>query len=131
VNNAQNTSEAGWKSNEAGVSQNNRYWLVENTMQPLFKGVRMCLYEYSRLGLDAMNDSPEAGRAAILKALRLLVPVAENRPASYVMQNFFNAKRDEVINIFRQGTPEEKSQVIDLLMKVDPSGTTKYSRIQG
>ena len=131
VNNAQNTPEAGWKSNENNNSQKNRYWLVENTLQPLFKGVRNCMYEYSRLGLDIMHENPDAGRAAVLKALRLLQPVAENRPASFVMQNFFNAKRDEVINIFRQGTPEEKTQVLDLLMIVDPAGTTKYTKIQG
>ncbi len=131
VNNAQNAPETGWRSSEQNNSQKNRYWLVENTMQPLFKGVRACMYEYNRLGLDIMYDNPDAGRAAVLKSLRLLVPVAENRPASFVMQNFFNAKRDEVINIFRQGTPEEKSQVLDLLMTVDPAGTTKYAKIQG
>lgn len=131
VNNAQNTPEAGWKSNENNSSQKNRYWLVENTLQPLFKGIRSCMYEYCRLGLDIMHDNADAGRAAVLKSLRLLVPVAENRPASFVMQNFFNAKRDEIVNIFRQGTPEEKNQVIELLMKVDPAGTTKYSKIQG
>jgi hypothetical protein len=131
VNNAQNAAEAGWKSNENNSSQRNRYWLVENTMQPLFKAVRTSVYQYHREGLDIMHSEPDAGRAAVLKALRLLVPVAQSRPASYVMQNFFNAKRDEVINIFRQGTPEEKTSVLDLLMTVDPAGTTKYSRIQG
>lgn len=130
VNNAQNAAEAGWKSNEQSSSQRNRYWLIENTLQPLFKPVRQCNYEYMRLGLDIMHESTDNGRANILKALRLLRPVAESRPASFVLQNFFNAKRDEIINIFKQGTPEEKSSIIDLLMVIDPAGTTKYTKIQ-
>jgi hypothetical protein len=131
VNNAQSAAEQGWKSSESSNSQKNRYWLVENAMQPVFKGVRVSMYEYHRLGLDIMYDNPDAGRAAVLKALRTLIPVAQIRPASWPMQNYFQAKRDEVINIFRGGTPEEKTSVLEVLMTVDPAGTTKYSKIQG
>jgi hypothetical protein len=128
VNNAQNTPEPGWRSSEAG--NRNRYWLVENALHPTFKGIRDCLYEYSRNGLDRMHESQDEARSTILKSLNLLIPVAQNRPASFNMQVFFNAKRDELINIFRGGLPEEKSKVIETLMTVDPAGTTKYARIQ-
>jgi hypothetical protein len=127
VNNAQNTPELGWKSSQ---NQRNRYWLVENTLQPVFKGVRECMYSYSRNGLDIMYESADNGRAAILKSLDLLKPVYAARPASYIMQVFFNAKRDEIINIFQGAPPEEKNKVIETLMTVDPAGTTKYAKIQ-
>ena len=131
VQNAQNAPEAGWKSNDGGVSQKGRYWLVENTLQPVFKGIRDCMYDYCMNGLDKMYESPDDGRAAILKSLELLIPVYRVRPASINMQVFFNAKRDELINIFKGGTPEEKTKVIETLTLVDPAGTTKYSKIQG
>ncbi len=129
VNNAQNTNEVGWKSSQDG--QKNRYWLIEGTLQPVFKGIRDCMYEYSRNGLDKMNENVEEARANILKALNLLKPVYEARPASFVMQVFFNAKRDELINIFKGATPEEKTKAIEILTLVDPAGTTKYAKIQG
>jgi hypothetical protein len=129
VNNAQNAPEPGWRSSEQG--NKNRYWLVENTLQPLFKGIRECHYAYAMKGLDLMYQSADDGRTAILKSLDLLVPVAQNRPASFNMQVFFQAKRDELINIFRGATPEEKTKVLETLMTVDPSGTTRYSKIQG
>jgi hypothetical protein len=47
------------------------------------------------------------------------------------MQVFFNAKRDEIVNIFKGGTPEEKTKLLELLGTIDPAGTTKYSKIQG
>lgn len=128
VQNAQTAAEKGWKSNE---SNKNRYWLVENQLQPVFQGIRDCMYKYHREGLDIMSEKPSEGRAKILSALELLVPVYNNRPASFNMQLFFNAKGSEIVDIFSQGTAEEKTKVVELLMKVDPANTTKYLKIQG
>jgi hypothetical protein len=130
VQNASNAPEAGW-SQSTKNGDKNRYWLVENQLQPVFKGIRDCNYEYCRKGLDRMYESPEEGRAAILKALELLLPVYRARLVSYNMQVFFNAKRDEIINIFKGATPEEKTKVMDLLGIIDPAGTTKYQKILG
>ena len=131
VNNSQNSGEAGWKNPNTGLAQKNRYWLVENTLQPIFKGIRDCMYQYCREGLDRMHENPEEARSNILKALELLKPVAASRPASNVMQAFFNAKRDEIINIFKGANPEEKTKVLEILQAVDPAGTTRYTKIQG
>jgi hypothetical protein len=46
------------------------------------------------------------------------------------MQLFFNAKADELINIFKTAPPEEKNKAVELLMLVDPANTTKYLKIQ-
>jgi len=131
VNNAnsQANPDAGWRSSATG--QRNRYWLVENTLQPVFKGIRDCMYDYCRNGLDKMYENPEEARANILKSLDLLKPVYAARPASYSMQVFFNAKRDELINIFKGALPEEKTKVLETLSTVDPAGTTRYAKISG
>lgn len=128
VNNAQGANEKGWRSNE---SNKNRYWLIENTLQPTYQGIRDCLYQYCYNGLDIMWDKADDGRANILKALDLLKPVYAARPASFNMQLFFNAKVDEVVNIFKGGLPEEKTKALETLMYVDPSRTTKYMKITG
>ncbi len=129
VNQAQITRENAWSSNASG--QKNRYWVIENTLQPAYKGIRDCMYAYCMNGLDIMYQKPEDGRAEVYKALELLKPVAQSRVGSYVMMVFFNAKRDEIINIFKSATPEEKNKVMDLLAILDPSGTTRYQKIQG
>ncbi len=127
ANNAQNAREPGWTN--SGQDIRTRWWLVENAMQPIFKGIRDCMYEYCRLGLDIMYTTPEEGRSNILKSLKHLETVAKSRPASYNMQQFFNAKQQEIIGIFKEATPEEKTKVIELLAVVDPAGTTKYAQI--
>lgn len=129
VQNAQGAAESGWKQSQQG--QKNRYWLVENTLQPLFKGIRECMYSYNMTGLDHMTEGADDARATVFKSLELLVPVAKARPASYNMQLFFNAKRDEIINIFKGAPPEEKTKILDLMAILDPAGTTRYQKISG
>ncbi|HRG00907.1 MAG: DUF4835 family protein [Bacteroidia bacterium] len=128
VSNAQSTGDIGWKSFE---SNKNRYWIVENALQPVFQPIRECMYKYHRLGLDIMNEKADEGRKEILKSLDLLVGVYKNRPASFIMELFFNAKTDELVNVFSKGFPEEKAKAVETLTTVDPANSTKYFKIQG
>ena len=127
VANAQSTNEPGWKAFE---SNKNRYWLVENLLATVFQPIRETMYKYHRTGFDIMVDKTEEGRSKILESLNGLMPVHKARPASFNMQIFFNAKCDEIINLFCKGTSEEKAKLIDLLNSVDPANTNKYSKIQ-
>lgn len=129
VLNAQTVAEPGWRSNEKTIR--NRYWLVENTLTPVFQGIRNCNYEYHRKGLDIMHEKVEEGRANIIKALDLLKPVYQSRPASFNMQLFFNAKVDELINMFKAAPPDEKTAIVETLTNLDPANTTKYNKITG
>jgi hypothetical protein len=126
VSNAQSANEPGWKAFE---SNKNRYWLVENILAPVFLPIRETLYKYHRLGMDIMVDKTDEGRAIVLEALNNLLTLHKTRPASFNMQVFFNAKADEVVNIFTKGQPDEKTKIVELLNSIDPARTTKYSKI--
>lgn len=126
VNNAQSIGDRGWKAFE---SQRNRYWLVENILNVQFRPMRNCLYKYHRLGFDKMNDNVIESRVTILDALRPLKNVYNDRPNSFFMQFFFNAKADELVNLYQQGTPDEKTQVTLLLSQIDPGNIAKYNTI--
>lgn len=127
VSNAQGASETGWKSFE---SNKNRYWIVENALQPVFQPIRECMYKYHRQGLDIMNEKADDGRKEVLNSIQLLTEVYRNRPASFIMELFFNAKADELVNIFSKGLPDEKAKAVEILTMVNPNNTTKYYKIQ-
>jgi hypothetical protein len=126
VSNAQSASEKGWKSSE---DNQNRYWIVENILNSTFKPMRECVYKYHRLGFDAMSEDVNGGRSVVLQSLELLRKVHEYKPSSYNMQLFFLAKADEIINLFSQADPAEKSKVVELLNEIDPANTIKYNKI--
>lgn len=126
VNNSQNAVEKGWKAFE---SERNRYWLVENILNKSYAGFRSCTYQYNRQGLDLMADKPEEGRGVIAESLKSIQKVFRVRPSLYILQVFFDAKSDELVNIFSKSFPDERNRVTTILNEVDPSNGTKYEKI--
>lgn len=126
VNNSQNAREKGWKSYE---SERNRYWLVENILNKSYSGFRSCTYQYHRQGLDLMADKAPDGRAAIAESLKSIQKVFRSRPSLYILQVFFDAKSDELVNIFTKSFPDERNRVSVILNECDPSNGSKYEKI--
>lgn len=126
VNNSQNAREKGWKSYE---SERNRYWLVENILNKSYSGFRSCTYQYHRQGLDIMADKAPDGRAAIAESLKSIQKVFRSRPSLYILQVFFDAKSDELVNIFTKSFPDERNRVSVILNECDPSNGSKYEKI--
>jgi hypothetical protein len=131
VNSAQsasldNAEAEGWK---AFASNRNRYALISNIMDEAFKKYRLFYYEYHRHGLDEMINNVANGRARISKEIEVLKEVYNARPATYVINTFLDAKNEELVNIFEQGTTEEKKQVYELLMDIDPTRQNTYNRL--
>ncbi|HAH57956.1 MAG: DUF4835 family protein [Lentimicrobium sp.] len=126
VNLGQNERERGWKAFE---SQKNRYWLIENLTNPTYASVRDAMYKYHRLGLDLMSDDVEAGRAGINESLELLRKANRERPGLFILQLFLEAKRDELVNIYSQASPMDKTKAVNILKEIDPANSSKYQRI--
>lgn len=122
----QNSREAGWKSFE---SRKNRYWLINNLQDRSYTAVRDCIYRYHRLGLDIMTDHVTDGRLAIVEALELLQKAHRSKPNSYIMQVFFDAKADEVINIFKSAFADERRRVYNIVSEVNPANHSKYNSL--
>lgn len=123
---AQNSPEKGWRSSDGF---RNRYWLVENILNPAFEPMRDANYTYHMKGLDVMYDQLDNGRQAILTALDDLLKVHKSRPASFNMQVFFNAKTNELINIFNGALPNDKNKAVTILNQIDATNQNKYNNI--
>lgn len=127
VNLCQSAPEHGWQSFESG--QNNRYWLVENLTNGTYSKIHEFLYNYHRLGLDVMVDNPDGGRAVIFEALKSLQQVARQKSNLVIVQYMVGAKSDEIINIFKEGLANEKTQVVNIMKQLDPANSSKYDAI--
>lgn len=118
--------QKGWLAFD---SNRNRYALINNLMDEAFKPYRNFFYEYHRLCLDEMNTNVTNARARIAKGLPVLKDANRARPATYVINTFLDAKADELVSIFSKGTADEKKQVYDLLMDIDPTRQNIYENI--
>jgi len=130
VNNAQNASEPGWKPYD-GSRNKNRYWLVKNTLDREYEGVRRFIYDYNINGLDKMESKLPEARTNIAESLRLIQDVFRARPDPYMylVQIIMESKADELVNIFSSAFPEEKSRVLQILYEIDPGNKSKYEKI--
>lgn len=127
VSNAQGVAASGWKANEP--KKNNRFYLVDNALQDLFKPIRKTYYEYHRLGLDMAYQDPAKARKVILETLKGIVPLQQTRPGTINIQIYFSAKINEIKGLFGQSDPTEKAEALSVLKKVDPANGTKYDEM--
>ena len=130
VSNAQNAPETGWKPYD-GSRNRNRYWLVKNALDKGYEGVRQFTYEYYMNGLDMMESKTSEARTNIVESLKLIQEVYRKKPDPfmYMVQIVIDAKSDELVNIFSESFPEEKSRVVEILNEIDPANKTKYGKI--
>ncbi len=126
VNNAQNAPEKGWKAFE---SNKNRYWLVHDLMDQRYSEFQTVLYRYHRQGLDNLADEPEDARFEITESLESLKSIYRQNPTTFILKLFFDAKKDEIINIYSEAFPNEQARVIKTLVEIDPSNSTRYQAI--
>ena len=122
-----NAEMVGWKAFE---SNRNRYALTNNLMDEAFKKYRAYYYDYHRHGLDEMVNNVANGRARIAKDIKVLKEAYNARPATYLVGTFLDAKSDELVNIFKSGTADEKKMVYELLMDIDPTRQDTYENIK-
>jgi hypothetical protein len=127
VSNAQSSGGEGWQSNEA--NKRNRFWLVDNVLQELFSPLRVSLFEYHRNGLDQLYANKTNAIVAVYSALEPLSQVVANRPNSVNIINYIQAKSTEIKNMYTDATVDQKTQMVDLLKKLDPVNTSNYQEI--
>ena len=128
VNNAQSSSDIGWKAYES-KKQNNRYFLIKDIMTKQSGSIRRVLYRYHRLGLDMMSQNTAGARSTIANDFKLLQRVYRERPNSLMLKIFFSAKSDEIINIFSEAQDVEKKQVYNIVKEIDLVNSTKYEKL--
>ena len=126
VSNAQSSSDAGWKAFE---NQTNRYWLIDNQLQGVFRPLRELLYNYHRNGFDQMSKDPANSRKAIAASIEKLRTTHQAKPSSYNLQVFFNAKYNELVALFKPADPAEKSKILSTLSLIDPGHIQQYQKM--
>jgi hypothetical protein len=127
VTNAQVGGAPGWKSSESG--KRNRFYLVDNILQPVFDPMRECLYMYHRKGIDKLYEDKVAGKKAIYDALNKLTPLAATRPNAVNLLSFLFCKIPEFKNVFSDSELKEKQDLVALLKRLDSANSARYQEI--
>lgn len=128
ANNAQPTGLAGWQPFERNLRS--RYNLIDNILNERFSPIRQAYYKYHRQGLDIMSKTPEIARKNIFESLQLVQKIFKVAPNTVMLIMFFEAKSDELVNIYKNAPPTEKPKTIELLSEINIANISKYEKIR-
>lgn len=127
LNLAQNSGFRGWKQNEGN---RNRFWLIDELQSNTFRPFQQALYIYHRKGIDQLSTNPLEAKTAIVEAIQELKKIYNRRPNAFLLQVFFDAKADEIVEIFRDGPEVDSQRLKSDLQQIAPFFNPKWRKIR-
>ncbi|MFT7230283.1 MAG: hypothetical protein ACI9GO_000748 [Bacteroidia bacterium] len=119
----------GWGPS-VGSGNRNKFYIIDQLMDDRFRPLRSANFQYHMQGMDKFKDDNGTSRKEIFESLEKIRSVQELLPNSVIFKIFFQAKREELISIFKEAEPGLKNRAIELLGKLDPSNVTNYAKIK-
>lgn len=127
VNQAQQSGYIGWSSTNNGAT---RYLVITDILSGTYDGYRSALYNYHMLGLDLMSSDKPNAKANIDESIQEIKGIYSRRPNALLIRLFFDAKADEIVNIFSDGPRFDTSQLVDDLSRMSPVNLQKWNSIE-
>tara|TARA_R110002096_G_scaffold187405_1_gene366735 strand:+ start:27399 stop:28286 length:888 start_codon:yes stop_codon:yes gene_type:complete len=127
TNYSQQGNFSGWKV-EDGLQS--RFALIDNILSPTFKEYRDVIYSYHREGMDVMADNVKLGKEQIAASLKAFQTMNSRRPNSFLLRTFFDAKADEIEQVFSGGPNVNIASLKETLQKVAPMHSSKWQNIK-
>lgn len=117
----------GWQQKD-GLQT--RFTLIDNILSPTYKELRNVMYSYHIGALDTMHKNQKLGKEKIANVLQQLEMMNRRRPNSYILRVFFDAKADEIEQIFSGGPNVNVVALSETLKKVAPMHSAKWRNIK-
>ncbi len=124
---AQGVGSTGWR--QSTTDKKNRFVLVDNLLSNTFREYRIAMYNYHRKGLDILGDNNSTGKQVIAGSMRLFETLIKRRPNAFLIQAFFDAKSEEIANIFSDGPKIDLVSLKETLNNVAPFYSSTWNEI--
>lgn len=128
VSYSQQSSFKGWEPPAGGAQT--RSALINNILSPTFKDFHSILFNYHFTGLDQLAKDIKGGKIALVNSLMKLEVLNKRRPNSFLLRVFFDAKADEISDVFSDGPSVNIAKLVSMLNKVAPTHSNKWKNIK-
>lgn len=126
VTQAQSSNSLGWSQS----SDRSRFELVDNLMSNTYREYRVAMYNYHRKGIDILADNNSTGKQVIAGTLNLFETMIKRRPNAFLVSTFFDAKSEEIRNIFSDGPKVDVIQLKETLNRIAPLYSSTWNEIK-
>ena len=127
VNTAASSSFQGWKAVDGTQS---RYRFNDAVLSNVYQDFRQVMYDYHLTGLDLMSTNLKNGKTGVRDAVILLKKVNDRRPNSFLMRTFFDAKANEIQQIFSDGPTIEITELVEIVKRIAPTKSDSWNKIK-
>lgn len=129
VNLAQSSRNIGWNPGD-GNGRVSRYRLNDDLLSDTFKEYREVMYNYHLNGLDKFALNAKEVKQDLQGYLLMFETMNQRRPNSLLQRTFFDAKSDEIMDIYTDGPAVNISELKESLQKLAPNQNVKWRRIK-
>ena len=125
---AQQSNLASWQN---VIGKQNRFLLIDNLLAPKLKVFRDILYDYHIKGLDNFATNKEFAKQTIEDSVLKVENIFNKTVGNYLIRLFFDAKADEIVNIYADG-PRTRNAInlVESLKKISPNNNSKWRNIE-
>ncbi len=127
TNTAAGTNYMGWKSKDGSQS---RYQFNDAMLSSVYKEFHQAMYDYHRGGMDLMASDPKKAKENIAESITLLKGINDRRPNSFLLRTFFDAKGDEIKDIYSGGPQVDIVQLVENLNRMAPTKRSNWQEIK-
>ena len=125
---AQGSNFAGWS--QSADSNRSRFELIDNLLSNTYREYRIAMYNYHRKGLDIMPANNSTGKQVIAGTMNLFQTMINRRPNAFLISTFFDAKSEEIQNIFSDGPKVDIVKLKETLNKIAPLYASTWNDIK-
>lgn len=128
LNLANQKNNSGWSSSSSGGVLN-KFWLIDNLSSPNSKEFKDFIFNYHSNGLDLMYNNLKEAKNNIITYLSYLKPLKRRSPNSILLKILFDAKSDEINEIFLGGPEINTEELVNNLNYLSPFFSNKWNSL--
>ena len=128
LNLANQNNNSGWSSSSSGGVLN-KFWLIDNLSSPNSKEFKDFIFNYHSNGLDLMHNNLIEAKNNIITYLSYLKPLKRRSPNSILLKILFDAKSDEINEIFLGGPEINTEELVNNLNYLSPFFSNKWNSL--
>ncbi|WP_226789183.1 DUF4835 family protein [Polaribacter reichenbachii] len=125
---AQQSGLSAWQN---VVGKQNRFLLIDNLLAPKLKTFRDVIYDYHIKGLDNFGTNKEYAKQTIEDSTFKMENLYNKTVGNYLIRLFFDAKADELVNIYSDGPRTRNAiKLSTALKRISPNNNSKWRNIE-
>lgn len=126
ANQAQQSGFLGWENSKGKIT---RFTLIDQMMSTTNQPFRKLLYQYHFDIMDVFERNQKSAASRMFQLLLPLEKIYDENPNSFMIRIFMDAKADEIVNIFKDNSSVDTSQLVSVLKRVSSVNSKKWKQI--